>query len=45
MISESLKTNTTLTKLNLGSDYNEVNENDIDEENKNEMKRMIERDE
>ena len=41
-ISESLKTNTTLTSLNLGGDNNEVKENDRGE-NKSEMRRMKEK--
>ena len=32
MLSESLKTNTTLTTLGLGGDQNEVKENDREEE-------------
>ena len=43
MLSESLKTNTTLTTLYLSGDKNEVKENDREEENESQMKRMIER--
>ena len=40
MISESLKTNTTLTELNLGSDENEVNEQTTKTTNKKKKRKQ-----
>ena len=41
MISESLKTNTTLTALNLFGDENEVNEQTNKQQNKNKQETRI----
>ena len=43
MISESLKNNTTLTKLDLGGDENEVNEQTYKQQKKNKNKQQTRR--